>query len=48
MKKYGYIFLIKAAGLNSQEVLNALKDRLVNDPETEKVLSIRNWRKSLY
>ena len=35
-QKYGYIFLIKAAGLNSQEVLNALKDRLANDPETEK------------
>ena len=35
-KKYGYIFLIKAAGLNSQEVLQALEYRLANDPETEK------------
>ncbi len=35
-KKYGYIFLIKAAGLNSEQVLQALKYRLANDPETEK------------
>jgi len=35
-KKYGYIFLIKAFGLNSEEVLQALKYRLLNDPETEK------------
>lgn len=35
-KKYGYIFLIKAAGLNSQDVLQALEYRLANDPEIEK------------
>ena len=34
-KKYGYIFLIKAAGLNSQDVLQALEYRLANDPEIE-------------
>lgn len=34
-KKFGYIFLIKAAGLNSQDVLQALKYRLLNDKETE-------------
>ena len=34
--KYGYIFLIKAFGLNSEEVLQVLKYRLLNDPETEK------------
>ncbi len=34
-KKFGHIFLIKAAGLNSQEVLQALKYRLFNDVETE-------------
>lgn len=35
-KKYGYIFLIKAFGLNSEDVLQALKYRLTNDPEVEK------------
>ena len=35
-KKYGFIFLIKAAGLSSEDVLQALKYRLVNDPEIEK------------
>lgn len=35
-KKYGYIFLIKAFGLNSEDVLQALKYRLLNDVETEK------------
>jgi len=34
-QKYGYIFLIKASGLNSQEVLQALRYRLMNDPDTE-------------
>lgn len=35
-KKYGHIFLIKAFGLTSEDVLQALKYRLVNDAETEK------------
>lgn len=35
-KKYGHIFLIKAFGLSSEDVLQALKYRLVNDPEIEK------------
>ena len=35
-KKYGHIFLIKASGLSSEDVLQALKYRLVNDPEIEK------------
>ncbi|QIO07389.1 2-oxo-4-hydroxy-4-carboxy-5-ureidoimidazoline decarboxylase [Acinetobacter shaoyimingii] len=35
-KKYGYIFLIKASGLSSEEILTALKYRLANDPEIEK------------
>ena len=35
-KKYGHIFLIKAFGLTSEDVLQALKYRLVNDPEIEK------------
>lgn len=35
-KKFGFIFLIKASGLNSEQILTALNDRLVNDIETEK------------
>ena len=35
-KKYGFIFLIKAAGLSSEDVLQALNYRLLNDPEIEK------------
>ena len=34
--KYGYIFLIKASGLNSGEVLQALNYRLLNDADSEK------------
>ena len=35
-KKYGFIFLIKASGLESQQILQALKYRLLNDIDTEK------------
>lgn len=35
-KRFGYIFLIKASGLNSGDILTALRYRLVNDPDTEK------------
>lgn len=35
-KKFGFIFLIKASGLDSQHILTALNFRLVNDLESEK------------
>lgn len=35
-KKFGFIFLIKASGLNSEDILTALEYRLLNDFETEK------------
>lgn len=35
-KKYGFIFLIKASGLNSEQILTALNYRLDNDLDTEK------------
>ena len=35
-KKFGHIFLIKASGLNSEEVLQALNNRLLNDEATER------------
>lgn len=34
--KFGFIFLIKAAGLSSDDMLNALQQRLKHDIETEK------------
>ncbi|MEB3766866.1 2-oxo-4-hydroxy-4-carboxy-5-ureidoimidazoline decarboxylase [Acinetobacter sp. MD2] len=34
--KFGFIFLIKAAGLNSEMILEQLQQRLNNDIETEK------------
>ena len=34
-KKFGHIFLIRAMCLDQTEILQALKYRLLNDPETE-------------
>lgn len=34
-KRFGYIFLIKAAGLTSQEILERLQTRLNNPPQLE-------------
>ena len=34
-KRFGYIFLIKASGLNSDDILTALNYRLTNDSKTE-------------
>ncbi len=35
-QKFGFIFLIKAAGLSSEQILCALQQRLQHDLETEK------------
>jgi 2-oxo-4-hydroxy-4-carboxy-5-ureidoimidazoline decarboxylase len=35
-KRFGHVFLIRAAGRSSEEILAALEERLTNDPETEK------------
>jgi allantoicase len=34
-EKFGYVFLICATGKRSEEILNALRQRLPNDPDTE-------------
>lgn len=34
-KKFGFIFLIKAFGLSSEDILQALQYRLLNDADTE-------------
>jgi 2-oxo-4-hydroxy-4-carboxy-5-ureidoimidazoline decarboxylase len=35
-KRFGHVFLIRAAGRSSEEILEALEERLTNDPETER------------
>ncbi|WP_445115702.1 2-oxo-4-hydroxy-4-carboxy-5-ureidoimidazoline decarboxylase [Acinetobacter sp. WZC-1] len=35
-RKFGFIFLIRAAGLNANDILTTLHYRLNNDPETER------------
>lgn len=37
-KKYGFIFLIRAAGLDQKQILSALHQRLNHDTEIEKVI----------
>lgn len=37
-KRFGHVFLIRAAGRSSEEILAALEERLTNDPETEKAI----------
>jgi len=44
-EKFGYVFLICATGKNSEEILNALRRRMPNDPETELRLAAEEQRK---
>jgi 2-oxo-4-hydroxy-4-carboxy-5-ureidoimidazoline decarboxylase len=37
-KRFGHVFLIRAAGRSSEEILDALEERLTNDPETERLI----------
>ena len=37
-ERFGHVFLIRAAGRSSEEILAALQERLTNDAETEKVI----------
>lgn len=34
--RFGHVFLIRAAGRSSKDILAALEERLANDPETER------------
>jgi len=43
--KFGYVFLICATGKTSEEILNALRQRLQNDPETELRVAAEEQRK---
>lgn len=43
--RFGHIFLICAAGLSGEQMLAALRQRLTNDPETERSVVISELRK---
>lgn len=39
LEKFGYIFIVKAAGKSASEMLTALQKRLRNDPDTEIIIA---------
>ena len=40
-RRFGYIFIIRAAGRSAPEILSALRERLDNDPDTELAAAAR-------
>jgi len=44
-RKFGYVFLICATGKSSEEILNALRQRLPNDPDAELRIAAEEQRK---
>jgi allantoicase len=44
-EKFGYVFLICATGKRSEEILNALRQRLPNDPDAELRIAAEEQRK---
>jgi len=44
-ERFGYVFLICAAGLSGEEMLAALRERLANDPFTERKVATAELRK---
>jgi len=44
-EKFGYVFLICATGKSSEEILNALRQRFPNDPDTELRIAVEEQRK---
>lgn len=43
-ERFGYVFLIRAAGRSAQEILAALDERLRNDPATERQIAAQQLR----
>jgi 2-oxo-4-hydroxy-4-carboxy-5-ureidoimidazoline decarboxylase len=43
-QRFGHVFLIRAAGRSSTEILDALDERLTNDPDTEKSIMSEQLR----
>jgi 2-oxo-4-hydroxy-4-carboxy-5-ureidoimidazoline decarboxylase len=44
-ERFGHVFLICATGLSGEEMLAALRERLDNDPHTERTLATTELRK---
>jgi allantoicase len=44
-EKFGYVFLICAAGKTSEEILQAMQQRMSNSPETEMRVAVEEQRK---
>ena len=44
-ERFGHVFLIRAAGLSGEQMLSALRERLDNDPETERAVVREELRK---
>jgi OHCU decarboxylase len=42
--RFGHVFLIRAAGRDAEEILEALRSRLTNDPDTELRLAAEQQR----
>ena len=45
LKKFGYIFIVSATGKGARQMLDILRERYVNDPETELRLAAEEQRK---
>lgn len=43
-ERFGYVFLIRAAGRSAEEILAALDERLNNDPSTERQIAAQQLR----
>jgi 2-oxo-4-hydroxy-4-carboxy-5-ureidoimidazoline decarboxylase len=44
-ERFGHVFLICAAGLSGSQMLAALRERLSNDPDTERAVATAELRK---
>jgi 2-oxo-4-hydroxy-4-carboxy-5-ureidoimidazoline decarboxylase len=44
-ERFGHVFLICAAGLSGEEMLTSLRERLDNDPDTERKVATTELRK---
>jgi 2-oxo-4-hydroxy-4-carboxy-5-ureidoimidazoline decarboxylase len=44
-ERFGYVFLICASGLDGEQMLAALRERLTHDPETERAVATRELMK---
>ena len=45
VKRFGYIFIVCATGKSPREMIGLLKERLLNDPETEITIAAEEQRK---